>query len=427
MKSKHIQKVLGKANCFGRANNREVILSPAQLASLVVNPWLKLVPVGTSKEFDVLSDSVSRVGVIQPIVVCGNELLDGQARVAHCIKHNQPLKAYDFYAADETERIQIVLGLNLGRSSPTTGQKAMVAVGLLQKLKGLSLRAAARMVGVTHPVVRQALIVSNSKLLDIISKVKSGQMDVGAAARAVREHIAKAKVCQTAASNPANQVELRFGRFQDRLTSLPDESVDAIITDPLYFLECRPDWSDLGEFTERKLKVGGVLVLMVGSFTSDEMLMAVRSKAPSLQKVGNFSAVFKGKTTNHPGRRVIDEKRDYLVYVKTDDQVKCPKTVNGSPHTLLHVSGADTLFSTYGQKPEAFSPFIEWYTNPGDLVVDPFSGGGAVPAACQQLGRRCLAAECDMSVFSGIVGRFFGATPQDVRASRASTWGKVSI
>ena len=303
----------------------------------------------------------------------------------------------------------------------------MVAVDLLKKIKGLSQRQAAKMVGVTHPVVRQALMVSNSELLEIISKVKSGELDISAAARAVREHTAKAKICQAALDNPANLVEIRMGRFQDQLQNLPDASVDAIVTDPLYYLECAPDWEDLGKFAELKLKTGGVLVLMAGSFTSDDMILAVRGNAPSLRKVGNFAGLINGKTTNHPGRRVIDEKRDYLVYVKTDDKVKCPTTVNMEPHTVLQISGADTLFSPYGQKPEAFSQFIEWYTKPGDLVVDPFTGGGAVPAACQQLGRRCIAAECDRNIFTGIVGRFFGDTPKQVRASGKTTWGKVVI
>jgi DNA modification methylase len=34
-------------------------------------------------------------------------------------------------------------------------------------------------------------------------------------------------------------------------------------------------------------------------------------------------------------------------------------------------------------------------TEAGDLIVDPFAGGGTVPAACKILGRRWLATEID--------------------------------
>ena len=36
---------------------------------------------------------------------------------------------------------------------------------------------------------------------------------------------------------------------------------------------------------------------------------------------------------------------------------------------------------------------VEKLTAPGDLVVDPFTGSGSVPAACKKLGRRWLACE----------------------------------
>ena len=38
---------------------------------------------------------------------------------------------------------------------------------------------------------------------------------------------------------------------------------------------------------------------------------------------------------------------------------------------------------------------IEKLTDPGALVVDPFSGAGTVPAACRKLGRGWLACEID--------------------------------
>ena len=38
---------------------------------------------------------------------------------------------------------------------------------------------------------------------------------------------------------------------------------------------------------------------------------------------------------------------------------------------------------------------VERLTEPGQLVVDPFAGGGTIPAACKVLGRRWLATEKD--------------------------------
>jgi site-specific DNA-methyltransferase (adenine-specific) len=46
------------------------------------------------------------------------------------------------------------------------------------------------------------------------------------------------------------------------------------------------------------------------------------------------------------------------------------------------------------QKPVAiFERIVAAYTNPGDLVLDPYTGSGPIPRACKNLGRRCIAVE----------------------------------
>ncbi len=40
------------------------------------------------------------------------------------------------------------------------------------------------------------------------------------------------------------------------------------------------------------------------------------------------------------------------------------------------------------------------YTRPGDLVVDPFAGGGTTALACAIEGRRCITSEMDEITFA---------------------------
>lgn len=52
------------------------------------------------------------------------------------------------------------------------------------------------------------------------------------------------------------------------------------------------------------------------------------------------------------------------------------------------------------QKPERLiERIVLAASNPGDLVLDPFSGVATVPAVCARLGRRCAASEIDRSVW----------------------------
>jgi len=40
-------------------------------------------------------------------------------------------------------------------------------------------------------------------------------------------------------------------------------------------------------------------------------------------------------------------------------------------------------------------PIIERLTKPGNVILDPFCGGGTVPVACQRTGRRYVGFEID--------------------------------
>jgi site-specific DNA-methyltransferase (cytosine-N4-specific) len=51
---------------------------------------------------------------------------------------------------------------------------------------------------------------------------------------------------------------------------------------------------------------------------------------------------------------------------------------------------------------------IEFLTEPGQIVVDPFFGSGTVPHAAEELGRRWVASECIVEYVLGSATRFIG-------------------
>ena len=53
--------------------------------------------------------------------------------------------------------------------------------------------------------------------------------------------------------------------------------------------------------------------------------------------------------------------------------------------------------------------FINFLTDPGDLVLDPFAGSNTTGAAAEHLGRRWLAIEREMEYVEGGIGRFEGS------------------
>ncbi len=54
----------------------------------------------------------------------------------------------------------------------------------------------------------------------------------------------------------------------------------------------------------------------------------------------------------------------------------------------------------YGSPPDVVRQWIELYTEPGDLVVDPFAGYGTTVAEAERLGRRAMGYEIDPAVIA---------------------------
>lgn len=69
---------------------------------------------------------------------------------------------------------------------------------------------------------------------------------------------------------------------------------------------------------------------------------------------------------------------------------------NGGGHHAALVARKAPRPSHPNQKPsEVLEKLVRWFSDPGDLVVDPFAGSGAVLVACKRLGRRCIGVELD--------------------------------
>ena len=62
---------------------------------------------------------------------------------------------------------------------------------------------------------------------------------------------------------------------------------------------------------------------------------------------------------------------------------------------MIEGGGGDKQHHAWGKHQSEVAYLIERLTEPGQFVVDPFCGGGTIPAACKATGRRWLATEKD--------------------------------
>lgn len=184
--------------------------------SYTVHPLAELLPEMTPEEFSGLCASLLREGLIHPIVLYDEQILDGRNRQAACEETGvQP--RYVHYAGDTPA--SFVLAANVERRHLSTSQKAMLATAFLPELEveangrrgartdltcppiggqvehGARRPAhsaaadAAQAVGVGTKTVERAKRVANQRP-DLAEKVRAGAMTVDAAERQLKKDIA---------------------------------------------------------------------------------------------------------------------------------------------------------------------------------------------------------------------------------------------
>lgn len=83
------------------------------------------------------------------------------------------------------------------------------------------------------------------------------------------------------------------------------------------------------------------------------------------------------------------------------------------PPSRASAKGAKSI--VMGQKPQwLINAIVRDYSRPGDLVADPFSGGGTTAIACESLGRRFVGAELKEETFIKAKARLSGSVQIDL-------------
>jgi len=184
----------------------------------------------------------------------------------------------------------------------------------------------------------------------------------------------------------------------DVMQAFDTGTVDFILTDPPYVTRyrdrqgrkvanddnarwLRPAFREM----HRVLKDGGFAISFYGWNKVDLFMDAW--KATDFRVVGHL--VFRKRYASSARFLRYEHEQAYLLAKGTPSRPARP-----IPDVLDFPYSGNRLHPT--QKPiEALTPLIEAFTQPGDLVLDPFSGSGSTLAAAQQLRRDWTGIELD--------------------------------
>lgn len=382
-----------------------------------VHPAAELFPLIEGDEYDQLVADVETNGLLEPVwVMSDGALLDGRNRVRACVKTNTPIQTRTYEGSDP---VGFVVSLNLKRRHLTTGQRAMLALTLEPMLSAdakqrqgqrndlvqddnipadlpecsererESRERAASLTGTSGRAVSQAKRVQESAP-ELAEQVIAGTLALDKADREVKSREARKKNQQRRdeaherAKSGGTLFDIRPGDFQVVLDSIPDESVDLIVTDPPYGDEHTHLYADLGEWASRKLKPGGSLIAYVGQGNLPDVCSALGAH---MRYWWTLALIHKHGAQQLPGKWVMVEWKPLVWYVKghrSGRQYVADRMSGSRPHKELH---------EWAQGTDEVAYLIEQLSDSGGLVVDPFAGSGSFGYAAQALGRDFIGAE----------------------------------
>lgn len=181
------------------------------------------------------------------------------------------------------------------------------------------------------------------------------------------------------------------GDARELARAIPDESVDLIFTDPPYPKEFLWTFAWTAEVATRVLKVGGSCMVMTGMQYFDTIFPAFCENLNYYWLNAYYMPTVTQSLRFWP-KRIFNMWKPVLWFVKGER--KASNFVPDGVSSLV----SDKRFHKWGQSAYWALHWIEKITQKDSVVIDPFTGGGTVPAVCKMLDRRYLAFEIDSEV-----------------------------
>lgn len=219
-------------------------------------------------------------------------------------------------------------------------------------------------------------------------------------ARLIREIADRREVEAEAEIVIPDGIDLRHGDLREILADVRDGSVDAVVTDPPYPAEFLPLFTDLAVLAKRVLKPGGICAVMIGQSYLPQIAAMLDEHLTYHWTLAYLTPG--GQAVQVWQRKVNTFWKPILVYT------------NGGEYkgdwlgdvAESKVNDNDKNHHHWGQSESGMADLIGRLTKPGQLVLDPFLGGGTTAVVCHQMSRKFVGCDIDETAVQATIGRF---------------------
>lgn len=222
----------------------------------------------------------------------------------------------------------------------------------------------------------------------VVKKIVAGSNSVKDAKKAISR---EAKTASSKQQKDASDKWKLIHAAVDDLGEISDNSVDCIVTDPPYpreFVEC---YAALSETAARVLRPGGSCVVMCGQSYLPELMERMGRHLEY-----HWTAAYLtpgGQAVQLWDRKVNTFWKPLLWYMKPPAK---PEEWQGDV-LGSKTNDNDKRFHDWGQSESGMAAIVDRFTFPGQTILDPFCGGGTTGVVCVKLGRMFIGSDCDES------------------------------
>lgn len=376
----------------------------------VTDSKYQLLPPLAAEERAALKESIKSKGILTPIERDEHgDILDGH----HRMELYEELTGEGFVipkptvftrrGMTEEQKRDHVLTINLIRRHLTRDQRNEIWATL--RVAGRTLSQIATLSGVQTSTVMRALegveqpaytVGADGKMRptsyfkpSVVTGEEAMRLEAAALAKIERSRIPEWM------PNITDRYMILHGDF--RTANVPDDSVDAIITDPPYPKEFLPLFGDLAKFAATKLVDGGMCIVLSGQAWLPEVLALM---TPHLTYQWTMCYLMQGATNRQNARHAYTAWKPLLVFTKGPMPEDQPWF-----RDVLKVEGIEKEYHVWGQNVESFVKIIEIFTSAGDVICDPFLGGGTTAIAALLTNRVVIGIDVDKEAVNTSLAR----------------------
>jgi 16S rRNA G966 N2-methylase RsmD len=394
-----------------------------------------------------LAESISAVGLLQPIVINeNNELIDGQRRIKAYIQLG--IKEIPFYRVSLE---QIILGefhANSNRKDFTSSERVAISDAVekflrthskgvgrprsVQKSDEITIKESklfadstnggsennvvkfttfsgrvkdnvSRYFGISRNTLeKEKQIVEAAErepasFEDIRQKVDKKKISIDKGFKIIQKRIKKEQIIiatrsSTNSANNSKIATLLYGDFREESKKIADDSVDLIFTDPPYASKDILVYKDLAVVAFRVLKNGGSLVVYVNHCLIPEITKYMEDAG--LTRQWTLAVKLSGPFAHfHPKK--VSVKWKPLLWLAKGDNANSLDYVSD----FIESKSAEKTTFEWEQSPIEAEHVISRLTVEGQVVCDPMMGEGTSGVAATRLDRRFTGIEIDFDKF----------------------------